>query len=86
MWIPGIADHDITDGHIDFTRFARPGVVTSGLRPRRELVDRDEVSPLAHLDILSDARDARDREPEIFVLEAPTTIRPAFDREEFAAT
>ncbi|MFG1781962.1 agmatine/peptidylarginine deiminase [Rhodococcus oryzae] len=84
IWLPGIAGKDITDGHTDFyARFARPGVVVAGFDPDPESFDHDVTA--RHLDILETATDAQGRRLEVVVLEAPSTVRPEFDSDDFAA-
>jgi agmatine deiminase len=84
IWLPGIAGKDITDGHTDFyARFARPGVVVAGFDPDPESFDHDVTA--RHLDILESATDAKGRSLEVVVLEAPSTVRPEFESDDFAA-
>jgi agmatine deiminase len=83
IWLPGISGKDITDGHTDFyARFIRPGVVVAGLEPDPEIYDYDVTRE--HLTLLQEATDARGKKLEVITLEAPTTIRPAFETAEFA--
>lgn len=84
IWLPGIKAHDITDGHTDFyARFARPGVVVAAFDPDPESFD-NEVTKL-HLDILKNATDADGRSLEVHVLQAPSSVRPRFKNNDFAA-
>ena len=84
VWLPGIAGKDITDGHTDFyARFARPGVVVAGFDPDPRSWDHDVT--LRHLDILESATDARGRQFEVVVLDAPGSVRTEFESDEFAA-
>ncbi|QSE95800.1 agmatine deiminase family protein [Rhodococcus pseudokoreensis] len=84
IWLPGIAGKDITDGHTDFyARFARPGVVVAGYDPDPESFDHDVTT--RHLEILETAVDAQGRPLEVVVLEAPGSVRPAFESDDFAA-
>nr|WP_245815958.1 agmatine deiminase family protein [Rhodococcus maanshanensis] len=84
IWLPGIKGKDITDGHTDFyARFARPGVVVAGLDPDPESFDHDVTE--RHLEILESATDAKGRSLEVVVLEAPATVRPEFESDDFAA-
>lgn len=84
IWLPGIAGKDITDGHTDFyARFARPGVVVAGLDLDPDSFDHDVTA--RHLDILQAATDAKGRRLEVVVLEAPASIRPEFESDDFAA-
>ncbi|WP_345353253.1 agmatine deiminase family protein [Rhodococcus olei] len=84
IWLPGIAGKDITDGHTDFyARFASPGVVVAGFDPDPESFDHDVTT--RHLEILEGATDARGRALEVVVLEAPGTVRPEFESDDFAA-
>lgn len=84
IWLPGIAGKDITDGHTDFyARFARPGVVVAGFDPDPESWDHDVTT--RHLDILKRATDAKGRPLEVVVIDAPGTVRPEFESDDFAA-
>ncbi len=84
IWLPGIAGHDITDGHTDFyARFSRPGVVVAALDTDPESFDH--AVTLRHRDILRTATDARGRRLKVVTLTAPTDVRPAYDDDDFAA-
>ncbi len=84
IWLPGIAGHDITDGHTDFyARFAGPGVVVAGLETDPASFDHDVTR--RHLDILHAATDVHDRALQIEVIEGPPTVRDKFDTDDFAA-
>jgi len=84
IWLPGVAGHDITDGHTDFyARFAGPGVVVAGLDNDPDSIDYDVTR--RHLDILRSATDARDRRLRVEVLNAPPTVRQRFADDDFAA-
>ncbi|MBU3064566.1 agmatine deiminase family protein [Nocardia sp. NEAU-G5] len=84
IWLPGIAGHDITDGHTDFyARFAGPGVVVAGLDNDETSFDYDVTR--RHLDILRSATDARGRTLRVETLEGPSTIRVKGAGDDFAA-
>lgn len=84
IWLPGIRGKDITDGHTDFyARFARPGVVVAGYDP--DPASFDHAVTQKHLEILRTSTDADGRQLEVIVMEAPSTIRPAFETSDFAA-
>jgi agmatine deiminase len=84
IWLPGIAGHDITDGHTDFyARFAGPGVVVAGLDTDPASYDHDVTQ--RHLDILKSATDARGRPLRVEVITAPTRLRDESAGAEFAA-
>ena len=84
IWLPGIAGKDITDGHTDFyARFARPGVVVAGYDPDPKSFDHAVTK--RHLEILRASTDAKGRELEVVVLEAPSTVRNTFANDDFAA-
>ena len=84
IWLPGIAGHDITDGHTDFyVRFAGPGVVVAGLDTDPKSFDYDVTR--RHLDTLHSATDAHDRQLQVEVIEGPATVREKFDNDDFAA-
>ncbi len=84
IWLPGIKDKDITDGHTDFyARFASPGVVIAGYDP--DPASFDHAVTKKHLALLKTAMDAQGRPLEIITLEAPSSIRPKFKSSDFAA-
>jgi agmatine deiminase len=84
IWLPGIKGKDITDGHTDFyARFVRPGVVVAGYDPDPKSFDHAVTR--RHLELLKRATDAQGRKLEVVVLEAPSTIRPTFASQDFAA-
>ncbi len=84
IWLPGIKDKDITDGHTDFyARFARPGVVVAGYDP--DPVSFDHAVTLEHLKILKSAKDARGKKLQVVVLEAPDSVREKYSSQDFAA-
>ncbi|MEM9247050.1 MAG: agmatine deiminase family protein, partial [Cyanobacteria bacterium P01_F01_bin.153] len=84
IWLPGIGDRDITDGHIDFyARFVRPGIIVAANDPNPESFDHAVTK--THLKILEQATDADGNPFEIFTLDAPQTVRPDFNNSEFAA-
>jgi len=84
IWLPGIKGKDITDGHTDFyARFAGPAKVVAAYDPDPYSFDHQVTK--THLEILKKQTDAQGRTLEISVLEAPSTIRPKFANDEFAA-
>ncbi|MFE3292729.1 agmatine/peptidylarginine deiminase [Rhodococcus sp. NPDC059234] len=84
IWLPGIAGYDITDGHTDFyARFARPGVVVAGLDTDPRSFDYDVTR--RHLDVLNAATDAHGRPLRVEVIEGPSTVRPGYESDDFAA-
>ena len=84
IWLPGIRDQDITDGHTDFyARFAKPGVVLAGYDPDPNSYDHEVT--LQHLEILESASDAAGSSLTIHTLEAPSTIRDTYNTDDFAA-
>ncbi len=84
IWLPGVKGKDITDGHTDFyARFARPGLVIAGFDPDPQSFDHAVTQ--RHLEILRTATDAQGHKLEIVVLEAPSSVRPAFASDDFAA-
>lgn len=84
IWLPGIAGHDITDGHTDFyARFARPGVVVAGFDNDPESFDYDVTRD--HLDILHDETDNHGRALQVEALESPSTLRYKGAGDDFAA-
>jgi agmatine deiminase len=85
IWLPGIKDQDITDGHTDFyARFVRQGCVVVGLENDKSIADYDITRE--HLKILSSAKDANGHDLHIEVLEAPHDVKVHPDEEQdFAA-
>lgn len=84
IWLPGIKNKDITDGHTDFyARFARPGVVIAGYD--QDPKSYDHAVTKQHLAILETATDAQGRKVEVVVIDGPTIIRKTSEADEFAA-
>jgi agmatine deiminase len=84
IWLPGIAGHDITDGHTDFyARFASPGVVVAGYEPDASSIEHGVTK--RHLAILRHAVDAKGRKLRVVSLPGPEKVRPKFENKEFAA-
>ncbi|WP_308212187.1 MULTISPECIES: agmatine deiminase family protein [Nocardia] len=84
IWLPGIAGHDITDGHTDFyARFTGPGVVVAGLENDPRSFDHNVTR--RHLDILRSATDAHGRPLRVEVLAGPSRVRERFASNDFAA-
>jgi agmatine deiminase len=84
IWLPGIANRDITDGHTDFyARFLKPGVVVAALDNDPESFDHAVTR--RHLELLRTATDARGRALRIVTLATPGRVRPTYARKEFAA-
>ena len=84
IWLPGIRDRDITDGHIDFyARFTQPGVVVAA--DDRNPNSFDHRVTQTHLEILENETDADGNPLEIITLETPRRVRPDFKNPEFAA-
>lgn len=84
IWLPGVRDADITDGHTDFyARFTSPGVVVAHYDP-------DKTSPeneltLRQIKMLETATDARGTRLRIVPLEMPSSVRPKFENADFCA-
>lgn len=84
IWLPGIADEDITDGHTDFyARFASPGVVVAGLES--DPSSFDYAVTRRHLDILHKSTDAKGHPLKVIPLPGPSTVRSKYENDEFAA-
>ena len=84
IWLPGIKGKDITDGHTDFyARFTKPGTVVAAYDP--DPASFDHAVTKRHLEILRTATDAKDRNLEVVVLEAPSQIRDKYASDDFAA-
>ena len=84
IWLPGIKGKDITDGHTDFyARFVQPGVVVAGYDP--DPASFDHAVTKKHIEILKAATDAAGRSLKVVVVESPSTIRPDYATDDFAA-
>ncbi|QNN57175.1 agmatine deiminase family protein [Diaphorobacter ruginosibacter] len=84
IWLPGIAGHDITDGHTDFyARFCAPGVVVAGLE--NDTSSPEHAVTQRHLDILRKATDARGQRLKVIPLAGPDRVRPQYENKDFAA-
>ncbi|GMK57592.1 hypothetical protein CspeluHIS016_0404260 [Cutaneotrichosporon spelunceum] len=85
IWLPGIAGKDITDGHTDlYARFVGEGQVVAGYEPDTTSYDHDVTT--MHLAILRSATDAKGNLLNVTVLNAPTTLRKGYCKEQdFAA-
>lgn len=84
IWLPGIKGRDITDGHTDFyARFAGTGTVVAAYDPDPESFDHAVTK--RHLEILGTATDAKGRNLDVIVLEAPSQIRDKYAGDDFAA-
>jgi agmatine deiminase len=84
IWIPGIKDKDITDGHTDFyARFASPGVVLAGYDPDPNSYDHAVTKK--NLSALRSSKDAKGRALKIIPLKGPERIRKNYENESFAA-
>jgi agmatine deiminase len=75
LWLPGVADRDITDDHVDATsRFVQPGVVMVQ-RPPAVRTDVWAEDARAQFDILSQATDAKGRRLRVIEVEGPDAVR-----------
>jgi agmatine deiminase len=84
IWLPGIKNKDITDGHTDFyARFARPGLVMAAFDPDPKSFDHAVTK--RHLEILRSATDHTGAKLQVVVLETPSSVRDQFVSNEFAA-
>ncbi len=84
IWLPGIRNMDITDGHTDFyARFASSGVVVAGYDPDPLSFDHEVTK--AHLKILRASQDAKGQNLQVVVLQAPSRIRDKYASQDFAA-
>lgn len=84
IWLPGIKDEDITDGHTDFyARFAKPGVVVAGYDSDPSSIDNAVTKK--HLEILKTATDAKGLKLQVVVIEGPETIRKTSETDDFAS-
>lgn len=84
IWLPGIQDHDITDGHVDFyARFAAPGVVLAAQDDDPDSFDHEVTQ--RHLELLRSATDAQGRKLKVLPLRAPETLRERRPGKDFAA-
>ena len=84
IWLPGVSGVDITDGHTDFyARFVKPGVAVAWIEPDPKAPDHAVTKE--HLTILEAATDAEGRPLRVISLVGPTTVRPKYETEDFAA-
>ena len=84
IWLPGIKDKDITDGHTDFyARFVSEGVVVAAYDS--DPASYDHAVTKRHLEILKTATDAKGKPIKVIELQAPTTLRVKNPSEDFAA-
>lgn len=84
IWLPGIKDKDITDGHTDFyARFVSEGVVVAAYDSDPE--SYDHAITKRHLEILKTATDVKGNPIKVIELKAPTTLRVKNPSEDFAA-
>jgi len=84
IWLPGIKEKDITDGHTDsYARFARPGVVIAGFEPNPQYYDHAVTRE--HLKILKTATDAQDCKLEVVTIENPQSVREKYETDDFVA-
>ncbi len=84
IWLPGIKDKDITDGHTDFyARFARPGVVVAAYDADPKSFDHALTK--RHLEILKDATDANGQKLQVTAIEGPSNVRNRYTNDDFAA-
>ncbi len=84
IWLPGIKDKDITDGHTDFyARFVRSGVIVAHYDADPKSFDHAVTKK--HIEIMKAATDAKGNRLEVVVIDGPTSIRKAFQCKDFAA-
>lgn len=84
IWLPGIRDMDITDGHTDFyARFSEPGVVVAGLDNDPESYDYKVTR--THLAMLKEATDVAGKAVEVVTIPGPDKVRPEFASDDFAS-
>lgn len=84
IWIPGIKDMDITDGHTDFyARFVKPGVVVASIENDKSQFDYDVTRE--NIEILKNSTDANGNKLEVHIIPAPSTIRARYANNDFAA-
>jgi agmatine deiminase len=74
IWLPGVRDHDITDGHIDGSiRFVRPGVLMTGGYPGDTSEWGRTLEESRH--ILSNTTDAHGRSFEMVDIPSAVDVR-----------
>jgi agmatine deiminase len=84
IWLPGVRDADITDGHTDFyARFVKPGVAIAHFDTDKNSPEHDLTK--RHLKILESATDARGEKLKVIPIDAPTVVREEFETEDFCA-
>ena len=84
IWLKGIKNKDITDGHTDFyARFAKPGVVVVSRDTDKSSYDYKITRE--NIEVLRAATDAQGNSLDIIVLDTPWDINTKFGIEDFAA-
>lgn len=84
IWLQGIKDKDITDGHTDFyARFVRPGEVIVSRDNYRTSYDYEVTR--ANIDLLQNSKDANGNTLKLHIVDTPETINERFGVSSFAA-
>jgi agmatine deiminase len=84
IWLKGIKDKDITDGHTDFyARFVRPGMVV--VSQDTDVDSYDYQITRDNIEVLSQATDAQGSSFELVILETPWDITSKYGIKDFAA-
>lgn len=84
IWLKGIKDKDITDGHTDFyARFAKPGVVVVSRDTDKSSYDYKITRE--NIKVLSLSTDAKGNPLDIIILDTPWDINTRYGTKNFAA-
>jgi agmatine deiminase len=84
IWLKGIKDKDITDGHTDFyARFAKPGVVVVSRDTDKSSYDYKITRE--NIEILKSSTDAKGNSFDIIILDTPWDINTKYGTKDFAA-
>lgn len=84
IWLPGIADRDITDGHTDFyARFAGENTILTARDDDPESFDYEVTR--RHLEILRQAKNPQGQPYQVIELPTPSQLRDDFLTDEFSA-
>ncbi|WP_072681228.1 agmatine/peptidylarginine deiminase [Arcobacter sp. LA11] len=84
IWLKGIKDKDITDGHTDFyARFIKPGEIAVAYEPYTKSYEHELTKE--NIKILENATDLNGNKFELTILKNPQEINEKYGVEDFAA-
>jgi agmatine deiminase len=83
IWLPGIKNKEITDGHVDcYARFTASSSVVVNYNPNPAHFNC--VVTQEHIKILKNATDTENRTLDVVVIDGPTSFREPYKNEDFA--